>query len=195
MISQKFCGGLISIPITYYYFHLQDQRVSWVSREQVNFYQATEHPIPHDSDLYMPCVRTWNFVYIDKCSRWLFRRNTSLININTSVNIFTGWNRQWMDVLTKMYNKNLKPMTAPCEGKKDVLWWGSWNLQNLHYLRISLLSDKMQEPVSLQCIKLYSRSIAVRIHHRMWTSLYRFARHVEGFLYNGSTRGCGKWAS
>jgi hypothetical protein len=49
----------------------------------------------------------------------------------------------------------------------------------LHYLIIPLLSDNMYQPVSVQWIKIYSRSSVVRIHHRMWTRSCRFARHIE----------------
>jgi hypothetical protein len=64
-------------------------------------------------------------------------------------------------------------------GGKNILWWGSWNLQNLHCLRTPSFSDNMCKPVSVQSMKVQSRSSVARIDHRMWTSVHWFPRHLD----------------
>jgi hypothetical protein len=141
-------------------------------------------------------------------SRWLFRAKYTRKQCKEFYKQYPLtqiWNAQ--NHLQRCMTTNFKANITPVS-QKNILWSGSWYLQNYTVSGIPRLWDKMYKPVSVHCMIVYIRSWMinpvfcfnilllyykclfcvcvhvnmrnlVRIHHGMWTSLHRFTRHLE----------------
>jgi hypothetical protein len=72
--------GLTSIP-TMYYSRLEDQRSSWVRKQQVNIYQAIQQPIQLDTNLHSSCNENLKFHIYKYIPNMAVAGKTNLIHV------------------------------------------------------------------------------------------------------------------